>query len=130
MTADLEKLFEHIRSDFNRKAESDPAFQQQLAGVSKKIVFCLTDGGNWYFELDNGVVPSITRQVPMVYDIKIMTDSASLIALLSGKLDPMKAMVGGKVKVSSSLKDVVWLKKLMAMSKQSLAGVMKDFETR
>ena len=130
MAMDLEKLFEYIRSDFNSKATTDPAFQQQLAGVSKKIVFSLTDGGNWYFELDNGVVPSITRQVPLVYDIKIITDTPSLIALLSGKLDPMKAMVGGKVKISGSLKDAVWLKKLMSMSKQSLAGVMKNFETR
>jgi len=126
---DPKKLFEFIRANFNRKVDTEPDFRALVANFNKTIFFSLEDGGRYCFSLVNGYVPEIKEGTPLRFDIKIMTNTENLLALLSGKLDPMQAMMTRKLRVSASLQDVAWLKRFLNLNKSTISNIIKDYET-
>jgi len=128
---EMMKLFEFIRIKFNERADTDPIFAARVSEFSKVIVFCLDDGGSYCFTLTNGRVPAIFEANPRTpHDIKIMSNSRDLLALLSGELDPMKALLGRKVRINGGLKDIAWLKRFLEINKSTIGSVLKDYESR
>lgn len=126
---EMMELFEFIRTKFNERAENDPIFAARVSDFNKTIVFYLDEGGSYCFTLTNGRVPAIFEANPHTpHDIKIMSNSRDLLALLSGELDPMKALLGRKVRINGGLKDIAWLKKFLEINKSAIGNVLKDFE--
>lgn len=122
------KLFEFIRTNFNTRVERDPVFRQAVITFNKRISFSLTDDNDYSFTILNGRIPEIATGRALTYDIRIITDKEHLIELLSGKTDPMKAMITGKLKINGSLPDVAWLKRFLDMNKSTIAGIMNDYD--
>jgi len=126
---EMMELFEFIRTKFNERADDDPIFAARVSDFNKTIIFCLDDGGSYCFTLTNGRVPAIFEANPRTpHDIKIMSNSRDLLALLSGELDPMKALLGRKVRINGGLKDIAWLKRFLELNKSTIGGVLRDFE--
>ena len=127
---EMMELFEFIRTKFNERADDDPIFAARVSDFNKTIIFCLDDGGSYCFTLTNGRVPAIIEAGPTTrHDIKIMSNSRDLLALLSGELDPMKALLGRKVRINGGLKDIAWLKRFLELNKSTIGGVLRDFES-
>jgi len=125
---DMKQLFEFIREGFNKKVDTDPAFRQQVCNFNKSILFVLSDNGVFNFTIRDGHVPAITEGTPLSWNIKVMTNTPDLLALLSGKLDPTQAILSRKLRVSSSLQDLAWLKRFLALNKNAISGILKDYE--
>lgn len=126
---EMRELFEYIRVKFNERADDDPIFNARVSEFNKTIIFCLDEGGSYCFTLTNGRVPAIIEAGPGTrHDIKIMANTRDLLALLSGELDPMKALLGRKVRINGGLKDIAWLKKFLDLNKSTIGGVLKDYE--
>ena len=126
---EMMELFEFIREKFNERADDDPIFAARVSDFNKTIIFCLDDGGSYCFTLTNGRVPAIFEANPRTpHDIKIMSNSRDLLALLSGELDPMKALLGRKVRINGGLKDVAFLKRFLDVNKNIIKNVIHDFD--
>lgn len=121
------QLFEYLRTNFNARVERDPVFRQSVISFNKRISFSLTDDDDYAFTIINGRVPEITTGRAPNYDIRIITDKEHLIELLNGNIDPMKAMMTGKLKINGSLPDVAWLKRFLDLNKSTIAGIMNDY---
>jgi hypothetical protein len=124
---DIRRLFNFIRDGFNRKVDADPAFRQLVCGFNKSIVFVLSDNGTFNFVLRNGQVMPISEGMPLTWDIKATSDTQNLLALLSGKLDPMAAMVSRKLRISASIQDVAWLKRFLSLNRSTISCILKDY---
>lgn len=122
---DIPRLLECIRESFNKRAQNDPVFRKSLVGFDRIISFSLTDDTDYFMSVVNGQVPAIQKGKPLSANIKIITDKNNLINVLTGQLDPMKAMLCGKVKVSASLIDIAWLKKLIDNNKKEIAELVE-----
>jgi putative sterol carrier protein len=126
---DMPKLFEFIRVKFNERADTDPIFAARVSEFNKTIIFCLDDECSYCFSVTGGRVPAIFKADPTTrHDIKIMSNTKDLLALLSGELDPMKARLVRKVRINGGLKDIAWLKRFLELNKSTIGGVLRDFE--
>jgi putative sterol carrier protein len=125
---DIPRLLECIRESFNKRSQNDPVFRKSLVGFDRIISFSLTDDTDYFMSVVNGQVPAIQKGKPRSANIKIITDKNNLIYVLTGQLDPMKAMLSGKVKVSASLIDIAWLKKLIDNNKKEIAELVRQSE--
>lgn len=125
----MPKLFEFIRIKFNERADTDPIFAARVSDFNKTIVFCLDDECSYCFSVTGGRVPAIFKADPTTrHDIKIMSNTKDLLALLSGELDPMKALLSHRVRINGGVKEVLWLKKFIEMNRNTISGVLKDYE--
>ena len=123
---DIPRLLECIRENFNMRSQNDPEFRKKLAGFDRTISFSITDDENYFICIVNGHVPPIQKGNPYNSNIKIITDKNNLICILTGALDPLKAMLSGKVKVSASLPDIAFLKKLIDNNKKEIAELVRQ----
>ena len=122
---EISEIIENIRTVFNNRSAKDQIFRDSLMGFEKTIAFTLTDNDSYWFQITKGTVPLINKGIPLRSDIKLISDTESLLAILSGTLDPMKAIMTGKLKISGTITDVVWLKKFLEKNRDSIANLMK-----
>jgi len=123
--AEISEIIENIRTVFNNRSAKDQIFRDSLLGFEKNIAFTLTDNDSYWFQITKGTVPSINKGIPLRSDIKLISNTESLLAILSGALDPMKAMMTGKLKISGSISDVLWLKKFLERNREAISGLLK-----
>lgn len=123
--AEISEIIENIRTVFNNRSAKDATFRESLKNFDRTIAFTLTDNDSYWFAISNGTVQAINKGIPLRSDIKLISDTESLIMILSGKLDAMKAMMTRRLKISGSLQDVSWLKKFLDKNKQEIAGLLK-----
>ena len=122
---EISEIIENIRTVFNNRSAKDHAFRESLANFEKTIAFTLKDNDSYWFQITKGTVPSINKGIPLRSDIKLISNTESLLAILSGALDPMKAMMTGKLKISGSISDVLWLKKFLERNREAISGLLK-----
>ena len=122
---EIAEIIENIRTVFNNRSAKDQIFRDSLSGFEKTIAFTLKDNDSYWFQISKGIVPSINKGIPLRFDIKLISNTESLLAILSGALDPMKAMMTGKLKISGSIQDVVWLKKFLEKNREPIASLLK-----
>jgi len=122
---EIAEIIENIRTVFNNRSAKDQIFRDSLSGFEKTIAFTLKDNDSYWFQISKGIVPSINKGIPLRSDIKLISNTESLLAILSGALDPMKAMMTGKLKISGSIQDVVWLKKFLEKNREPIASLLK-----
>lgn len=122
---EIPKLLECIRETFNTRSQNEPEFRKSIAGFDRTISFSLTDDDDYFMSVVNGLVPAIQKGKPISANIKITTNKKNFVAILSGQLDPMKAMLAGMIKVSASLQDIAWMKKLIDKNKKEIAELIE-----
>lgn len=122
---EISEIIENIKTVFNNRSAKDQIFRDSLLGFEKTIAFTLTDNDSYWFQISKGTVPSINKGIPLRSDIKLISNTESLLAILGGKLDPMKAMITGKLKISGSITDVVWLKKFLERNREAISVLLK-----
>jgi putative sterol carrier protein len=122
---EISQLLECIRERFNERSQTDPEFRKSLGGFDRTISFSLSDDADYFMSVVNGKVPSIQKGKPLSANIKITTNKKNFIGILSGQLDPMKAMLSGMIKISASIQDIAWMKKLIDKNKKDIAELVE-----
>jgi putative sterol carrier protein len=111
MSAELRTKLEEAIGKFNAKAREDPKLSGELEGIDRKVLVECSDGPRYNFRIENKQMTPLVDGEIADPDVRIKSDSASLLALLKGELKPMKAMALGKVKIKASLEDLMRLRK-------------------
>jgi len=81
------------------------AFLPEKAGNAKALIqFNLTgeDGGKWVVDVADGKCQTREEAIPQP-DVTVTMDAGDYVALTKGTLDPMKAFMLGKIKVSGNI---------------------------
>lgn len=122
---EISQLLECIRARFNERSQTEPEFRKSLAGFDRIISFSLTDDADYFMSVVNGHVPAIQKGKTLNANIKITTNKKNFIGILSGQLDPMKAMLSGMIKISANIQDIAWMKKLIDKNKKEIAELVE-----
>ena len=103
-------LMEAIRK-FNEKASSDEKLKKDLKGITRRIQVEVKDGDNYNFVLEDVRVSDLEEGEIDAPDIVIIASTATLTALLTKQMGPMKAIATRKLKIKASLEDMFRLRK-------------------
>ncbi len=108
----MKDLIEQAVQKFNAKALADEKLQKDLDGVERKIVIECKDGPKYNFALRDRQIGPVNEGPLDGAEVTIISDTATLTALLKKEMGPMKAYATGKLKIKASLEDVLRLRKL------------------
>lgn len=98
---------------FNRRAESNPAVSEELAGLERTIRLRLTDEGAYTVDLRGGRLGGLRTTASGPADITITTDVATFQGLVRREIGPMKAIFAQKLKIDGSLDDKLLFRRLL-----------------
>lgn len=86
--------------------------QEDLAGRTALFLFESKQGRKAYIALENGEV-TVSDTCPNTPDATISADEGDLMDMISGKLNPMAALMLGKVSVKGNMKSLMDLMALL-----------------
>lgn len=107
----MKDLIEEAVQKFNEKARTDEKLRRELEGVERKVLIDLKDGTRFHFVLKDREIGGVGDGPIDAPDITILSDAATLTALLRREMGPMKAYATQKLKIKASLEDVLRLRK-------------------
>lgn len=107
----MKDLLEEAVRKFNAKAQTDEKLQRELDGVERKVLIDCRDGPKYNFLLKDRQIGAVGDGAVDGPDITILSDTATLTALLKREMGPMKAYATQKLKIKASLDDVLRLRK-------------------
>jgi len=108
----MRDLLEAAVQKFNAKAQSDAKLQADLEGVERKVLIQCKDGPQYSFVLKDRQIGPLNEGAIDAPDVTIISDTATLTALLKKEMGPMKAYATQKLKIKASIDDVLRLRKL------------------
>ncbi|MFQ5884327.1 MAG: SCP2 sterol-binding domain-containing protein [Thermoplasmata archaeon] len=108
----LEELLTGAIDKFNKKVEKDEKLQKEFEGLTRKIFIEVTDGNNYHFVLDNKRITNFGEGDIESPDIKIISDTNTIVGLFNKEMGPMKALATKKLKLKGSLHDMLRIRKL------------------
>lgn len=79
-----------------------------LAGKSARFLFDFKQGRRIFVTLENGAL-TLSQEEAAAPEATILADEKDLLAMLAGKLNPMKAIMLGKVKIKGNPKPLLEL---------------------
>ena len=85
----------------------------KIKGVNTSVQMNITgaEAGNWYVVTNDDKLTVTKGNLPDP-EITVAADSADILAVAEGKLDPMKAFMLGKLKVKGDMTEVMKLVQL------------------
>ena len=91
---------------FARTAEN--LIPEKAGDMNAAVAFDLSgpEGGQWTVKIDNGAC-TVEEGIADGADATISMDGNDYVDMMTGKLNPMMAFMGGKVKVSGDLNTVM-----------------------
>ena len=106
----VSEAFEMLPNVLNREA---------AAGMNKTFQWNITgdEAGTWAFQLIDGVGKTIPGGVEKP-DITFTVNSKNWLAIIEGKLDPMKAFMTGKLKVAGDMTLAMKMSQLFPIQQQ------------
>ena len=107
----MRELIEQAVAKFNARAQADEKLQRELEGVERTVLLDLKDGTKFHFQLKDRRIGPVADGPAEAPDVTILSDPATLTALLTKEMGPMKAYATGKLKIKASLEDVLRLRK-------------------
>ena len=107
----MKDLIEAAIQKFNERAGADEKLAKELEGIERKILVDLRDGPKYSFVLKDRRIGPLAEGGIESPDVTILSDTATLTALLRREIGPMKAYATQKLKVKASLDDVLRLRK-------------------
>jgi len=95
-----------MSSEVKQLIESMPsAFQADKAGSAKAVInLDLTSdgGGEWVLDVANGQC-EVREEFADPADVKVSMSAADFILLTKGRLNPVQAFMGGKIKIAGNV---------------------------
>ena len=107
----MKELLEQAIAKFNAKAQTDEKLRKELEDVERSVLVDLKDGTRFHFTLKDQQIGPLGDGPIEGPDITILSDAATLTALLRKEMGPMKAYATQKLKIKASLEDVLRLRK-------------------
>jgi len=107
----IEKILTEIIAKFNGKAATDEKLKSELAGISRTILLKLDDGRSFHFSLSDGRASEPRSGHIEDPDIRIESDETTIVALYRREMRVMKALALKKLRVDSSMDDLLRLRK-------------------
>ena len=107
----IEKVLAEVIAKFNDKAATDEKLQSELAGISRTILLKLDDGRSFHFSLSDGKASDLRVGDIKDPDICLESDENTILALYRREMRVMKALALKKLRVDSSLEDMLRLRK-------------------
>ena len=107
----MKELLQSLIEKFNTRVASDPALQEELAGITKTVVIDLQDGTSYHFVLRDTRIEGPYDGTSPSADVTILTDPDTLKALIAREMGPFKAYALGKVKLKGSFEDLLRFRK-------------------
>lgn len=108
----MEELLREMIEKFNEKTTKDEKLSRQLKDIVRKVQVEIEDGENYSFLLEDGKIRDFSRGNVEGPDVKIISDTATIEALLKGNIGPMKALATRRLRIKASLEDLLRLRKL------------------
>lgn len=116
---ELEGLLKDAVARFNDKAATDEKVKKELAGMEKRVLVDVADGGDgggarqFHFFIRNGMADGFAAGAVDIgeKDVRIVSDTVTLVGLLKKEMGPMSAMARGRLKVKAPLEDLIRLRK-------------------
>jgi putative sterol carrier protein len=108
----MEEEIRALIAKFNERAAEDERMQKELEGVDRSAVVVVTDDKTFRFYLRDKQIQGFEEGDLDEADIRVISDSDTLRALIAGELGPMKAMATRKLQIKASLEDMFRLRKL------------------
>ena len=104
MTYTIEGLLETLPGTFEAA---------KIQGVNTSVQMNITgnESGDWHVVTKDNKL-TVTKGVLPDPEITVAADSADIIAMAEGKLDPLKAYMLGKIKVKGNMSEVMKLVQL------------------
>ncbi len=100
---------------FERAAVADPG-AATLPGAVFRFELSGDDGGSWTLDLRKGTASGfVTREGGPEQDATIHVTADDWVALTTGQMNPMRAFMGGKIRVDGDLKLAVNLPNVVNM---------------
>jgi putative sterol carrier protein len=95
MASQVREMIEEIPTAFlpDKAGDAEALFQLDLSG---------DDGGQWMLEVAEGAC-TVQEGVASQPDVTVKMGSKDFVALLGNELDPVRAFMGGKIRVSGSV---------------------------
>ena len=81
------------------------AFLPQKAGNARAVIALNLTGegdGQWVVEVHDGKC-EVREGIPPETDVTVTMDAADFVALTSGRLNPVQAFMGGRIKVAGNV---------------------------
>ena len=92
----------------------DPDIRQSLRSFTKSVQFDCTDlDSSFVMEVGDGQVTSLQEATVEAPDIRVTTESGTLVGIASGEINAMSAYMGGKIQVNAALPDLLKLQKFL-----------------
>ncbi len=107
----MKDLLEGLIAKFNAKVDSDPALREEIGDMTKTVLIELKDGAKYHFTLKDQHVRALEDGGVDRADITIITDAATMRALILREMGPFKAYALGKVRLKGSLEDLARFRK-------------------
>ena len=107
----MKELLERAVAKFNARAQSDEKLKKELDGIERTVLLDLKDGTKYHFVLKDRQIGAVMDGAVGAPDVTILSDPATLTALLKKEMGPMKAYATQKLKIKASLDDVLRLRK-------------------
>jgi len=101
----------HAIERFNKKVQEDTELNKELDGVKKKVQIELSDGDWFSFILENRSIGPILMQKMDEPDIRVISDTATILGVLKKEIKPMKAWVTKKIQIKGSFQDLMRFRK-------------------
>jgi putative sterol carrier protein len=114
MDEELRGLLTQAIDKFNCRAKSDDKLKAQLADMDRRILIEFHDCDPCHMHLKDLEIGDFADGNMDPVEIKVVTDQATMKALLKGEVNAMKAYATGKIKFKASLTDLLTLKKLFS----------------
>ena len=112
MSNNIENVLSEKVSEFNAKINDDPNFSKMIEGKDRTITICVSDGKNYASKLENLKLDDFTTTESSDTDLVVTASSEVLEGLIKKTTSPIKAYMGGSLKVKASFSDMLLLKKL------------------
>jgi putative sterol carrier protein len=98
---------------FNRHAAAHSRISEELAGLERTVMVALSDGTVYSVDLREGRLTHLRAEPAPSADLVLRTDPATLEALLTKQMGPMKAIVTRRLVIDGSLEDKLLFRKLL-----------------
>jgi len=112
MSNNIEKVLSEKVSEFNSRVKEDQGLAKMIEGKDRTITICVSDGSNYRTKLENLVLDTFQVTDDPNTDLVVTATSEVLEALIAKTTSPIKAYMGGNLKVKASFSDLLLLKKL------------------
>lgn len=88
--------------------------KKEFKGWDRTIQYYFTDSDEyWHFKVEDGIPNELVNAEAEDADIQFKMTEDTLIGLIDGRINGMRAFTRGEIKVKASLKDISKLQKLV-----------------